>query len=81
VQAVEQVPAPPHTYGEHARTAPGTHVPMPSQRARARSEPAMHIGGMQLVPETYLRQAPAPSHAPSSPHVVAPLSAHWPSGS
>lgn len=41
----------------------------------------MHIAGMQLVPETYWRQAPAPLHVPSSPQVVGPLSAHWPNGS
>src|SRR4029079_17542386 len=29
----------------------------------------------------YFRQAPAPSHVPSRPHVSEPLSAHWPRGS
>jgi hypothetical protein len=72
---------PPQMKGEQARTAPVAHVPVPSQRETARSVAAMHIAGAQLVPATNLRQAPAPSHVPSVPQVVAPLSAHWPSGS
>ena len=35
----------------------------------------------QMVPLAYRRQEPPPSHAPSVPQVVAPLSAHCPSGS
>jgi hypothetical protein len=66
----------PQMKGVHAFTAPATQTPAPSHFAVARSEPAVHIGGVQGVPAMYLRQAPAPSQVPSSPHVVAPLSAH-----
>jgi hypothetical protein len=71
----------PQMNGVHACTAPGTQTPAPSHFAVARSEAAVHVGGEQVVPDRYLRQAPAPSHVPSSPQVSEPLSAHWPSGS
>lgn len=39
------------------------------------------LSATQVVPLAYRRQEPPPSQAPSVPQVVAPLSAHWPSGS
>jgi hypothetical protein len=66
----------PQMKGVHARTAPGTQAPAPSHFAVARSEAAVHVGAVQVVPARYLRQAPAPSQVPSSPQVEAPLSAH-----
>jgi hypothetical protein len=66
----------PQMKGVQAFTAPGAQTPAPSHFAVARSEPVVHVGGEQLVPARYLRHAPAPSHVPSSPQVVAPLSAH-----
>jgi hypothetical protein len=41
----------------------------------------VHDGATQIVPEAYLRQAPLPLHVPSVPHVAAPWSVHWFSGS
>jgi hypothetical protein len=57
--------------GVHARTPPGTQTPAPSHFAVARSEPVVHMGGVQVVPARYLRQAPAPSQKPSVPQVEA----------
>jgi hypothetical protein len=71
----------PHTYGLHDFSAPGAHVPAASQRGAGCSAPALHESVPQVVLTAYLRQAPAPLHCPSSPQVVAPSSAHWPSGS
>ena len=39
------------------------------------------VGARHCVPDAYRRHAALPSHIPSLPHVVAPWSAHWPSGS
>jgi len=39
------------------------------------------VGARHCVPDAYRRHAALPSHIPSLPQVVAPWSAHWPSGS
>jgi hypothetical protein len=41
----------------------------------------VHVGAAQVVAPEYGRQAPAPSHVPSLPQVVAPSSVHCDSGS
>ncbi len=68
----------PHTYGLHDRSMPGAHVPAASQRPATRSAPMLHESMPHTVATAYLRQAPAPSHWPSSPQVAAPPSAQWP---
>jgi len=56
-------------------------VPVPLQvRAGVNVDP-VQLAATQTVPLAYSRQAPPPSQVPSVPHVDAPLSAHWPSGS
>jgi hypothetical protein len=56
-------------------------VPEASQRPATVCAPAVHESVPQTVPAAYLRQAPAPSQAPSSPQVAAVASLHWPPGS
>jgi hypothetical protein len=41
----------------------------------------VQVAAPQMVPDAYIRHFPAPSQAPSRPQLVAPESAHWPSGS
>ena len=56
-------------------------VPAPLQvRAGVYVEP-MHDSPTQVVPDCHLRQAPAPSHVPSSPQLEAASCAHSLSGS
>jgi hypothetical protein len=71
----------PHTYGLHDRGVPAAHVLVASQRAAGCSAPALHESVPQVVLAAYFRHAPMPLHCPSRPQVVAPSSAHWPSGS
>ena len=52
---------------------PGAHVPAASHRPATRSAPLLHESTPQTVLTAYLRQAPIPSHCPSSPHVATPL--------
>jgi len=68
----------PQTYGLHDLSIPAAQVPEVSQRPATVWAPAVHESMPQTVPEAYLRQAPAPSHCPSRPHVAAPASLHWP---
>jgi hypothetical protein len=79
-QLVLQLVAP-QTYGVHERSIPAAHVPEASHRPAGCSAPALHESIPHTVLTAYLRQAPIPLHMPSSPQVVAPSSAHWPSGS
>src|SRR4029079_1023190 len=71
----------PQMYGLHDRSAPGAQVPLVSQRGAGCSAPALQESAPHVVVAAYLRQAPAPLHCPSRPQVIAPSSAHWPSGS
>jgi hypothetical protein len=71
----------PQMYGLHDRSAPGAHVALVSQRGAGCSAPALQESVPQVVATAYLRQAPTPLHWPSRPQVIAPSSAHWPSGS
>jgi hypothetical protein len=71
----------PQTYGLHERSIPAAQVPEASQRPARCSAPALHESAPHTVFAAYLRQAPMPLHCPSSPQVLAPSSAHWPSGS
>jgi hypothetical protein len=65
----------PHTYGLHDRNNPAAQAPVASQRPATRSAPMLHESVPHTVLTAYLRQAPAPSHWPSSPQVAAPPSA------
>jgi hypothetical protein len=78
---MEQVPLLPHRKGAHDRSGPDRQVPAPSQRDEPRSVAVGQVGGAQMVPARYTRQAPTPSQVPSRPQVAAPLSAHCPRGS
>jgi len=49
-------------------------------RAGVNADPVQRAAA-QVVPAAYRRQAPAPSHVPSVPHEVLPLSVHWSRGS
>jgi len=57
---------------------PGAQTPVASQRPATRSAPMLHESAPQTVLTAYLRQAPMPSHCPSSPQVAAVPSAQWP---
>ena len=76
-QLVLQLVAP-HTYGLHDRSMPGAQAPVASQRPATRSAPMLHESMPHTVLTAYLRQAPMPSHCPSSPQVAAVPSAQWP---
>src|SRR3954452_20026212 len=68
----------PHTYGLHDRSMPGAQAPVASQRPATRSAPMLHESMPHTVLTAYLRQAPMPSHCPSSPQVAAVPSAQEP---
>jgi len=55
--------------GAHTVVGPGLHRPRPSQTSTPTTEPSEHDPGWHVVPATWLRQAPAPSHVPSRPQV------------
>src|SRR5262245_37098038 len=61
--------------------APGTQLPMPSQRAASVSVEPVQVWLLQALPGAYSRHAPEPLHDPSVPQVMPPASAHWFSGS
>jgi hypothetical protein len=80
VHVVRQAPVP-QTYGVQLADVAARQVPVPLQvRAGVTVEP-VHVAATQVVPATYRRQPPAPSHVPSAPHVATPASVHWFSGS
>jgi hypothetical protein len=57
------------------------HAPVPLQVFAGVKLLAAHTAPVQTVPAAYLRQAPAPSHVPSLPQLLAIWSVHWFSGS
>jgi len=73
----------PHWNGKQGPGAGVTQVPAPSQVEAAVKTvvPAGQLEPMQVVPCRYFWQAPLPSHFPSVPHDVAPLSLQIPAGS
>jgi hypothetical protein len=81
VQVLRQVASVLHWNGVQARIVPGTQTPAPSQVGLGVNVAPVHAPAPHTVPLAYRRQAPAPLHAPSVPHVIAPWSAHWFSGS
>jgi hypothetical protein len=81
VQVDLQLPFVSHWNGVHGTVADGTHTPLPSHEGLGVNTAAAHELLPHTVPATYLRQAPAPLHAPSFPQVAAPSSLHWFSGS
>src|SRR5262245_33333864 len=80
-QVVRQSPPAPHTKGAQGREDPAMHVPTPSQVDASRRVEPVQLPAAQTVPWAYLRQAPAPSHMPSLPQLVAPSSAQSLAGS
>jgi hypothetical protein len=60
---------------------PATQSPTPSQRPASVSVPLVQASVPQTVPETAIRQAPAPSQKPSVPQTAVVLGAHCASGS
>jgi hypothetical protein len=57
--------------GAHTVAGPGLHRPAPSQTLTLPTDAPSQVPALQTVPDAYLRQAPAPLHVPSSPHVEA----------
>ncbi len=68
------------TYGEHCPVVDGLQMPRPLQ-AWPVCVPAAHVVAPQATPAAYCLQAWLPSQSPFFLHVVAPSSAHSPSGS
>jgi hypothetical protein len=56
------------------------HTPAPSHDRGDDSVDPMQLAAPQAVPTAYFRHAPAPSHLPSVPHVIDPMSVHWVAG-
>jgi hypothetical protein len=69
------------TYAPHDCGVVGWQVPVPLQVRAGVYVAPVQLAGAQAVPLAYRRQAPPPSQRPSVPQLIAPLSAHWPSGS
>jgi hypothetical protein len=71
----------PHANALHEVGVTVWQTPAPSQvRAGVYVDP-LQDSGTQVVPEVYRRQAPAPSHWPSSPQLSAVSAVHSSSGS
>src|SRR4051794_33164384 len=81
VHVPKQTPPVLHWKGTHVPGVGATHTPLPSQADLAVNAVPEHVLAAHTVPDAYLRQAPAPLHAPSLPQLVAPSSVHWFSGS
>ena len=64
----------------HGLVVAARHVPMPSHERGADSVEPVQLAAPQFVPAAYLRQAPLPSHLPSVPHDVPPMSVHCVAG-
>ena len=80
-QLVRHAPAVPHRYGAHGTGNAIRQMPAPLHvRVGVAVEP-LHIAAAHIVAPEWLRHAPAPSQVPSLPHVTAPSSEHWFSGS
>ena len=80
VHVVRHAPEP-QAYGSHMDVVAAWHVPVPLQDRDDVSVDPVQVADAHCVPAAYFRQPPAPSHMPSFPHVLAPWSVHWPSGS
>jgi hypothetical protein len=80
-QVVRQSLPLPQTNGAQGSDDPAMQVPTPSQVDASRRVEPVQLPAAQTVPWAYLRQAPAPSHIPSLPQLVAPSSAHSLAGS
>jgi hypothetical protein len=75
-QVVRQSLPVPQTNGAQGSEDPAMHVPTPSHFDASRRVEPVQLPVAQTVPCAYLRQAPAPSHRPSLPQLVALSSAH-----
>jgi hypothetical protein len=54
---------------------PAAQLPVPLHVRAGVNVTPVHVDAAHIVPAAYRRQAPVPSHVPSVPHPVAPLSA------
>jgi hypothetical protein len=70
-----------HMYGSHIDVVAAWQVPVPLHDRDDVSVEPVQVADAQLVPAAYSRQPPEPLQKPSVPHVDAPWSAHWFSGS
>jgi hypothetical protein len=61
--------------------APGTQLPMPSQRPASITVEPVQVCPLQELPGAYSRHVPLPLQAPSVPQLGPPSSVHWFSGS
>src|SRR5450432_1904430 len=59
-----------HEKGAQITVGPGRQRPRPSHERAPTTASASHMPLPHSVPAVYFRQAPAPSHVPSKPHVV-----------
>ena len=64
----------------HELVVAARQVPMPSHDRGDDSVEPVQLAPPQFVPAAYLRHAPAPSHLPSVPHEVPPMSVHCVAG-
>ena len=68
------------SYGEQLTAPAGVQVPLPSHISAGVAEPLEHDAAAHDVPAAYNWQCPLPSQLPSSPHVEAAWTVHWPAG-
>jgi len=79
--AAQANPPASHWYAPQEVFAPGLHVPEPLHVDAACAVALEQVAARHTVPATCLRQAPAPSQKPSSPHVDGALAEHSARGS
>jgi hypothetical protein len=81
VQVVRHAAVALQTYGSQVDSDVVWQVPVPLHVRAGENVDPVQLAVWHTVPAAYSRQPPAPSQVPSVPHVVAPLSMHWFSGS
>jgi hypothetical protein len=65
-----------HEYGAQIVVGPGRQRPAPSHANAPVTASPSQVPALQIVPATWRRHAPAPSHLPSKPHVEAAAALH-----
>jgi protein tyrosine phosphatase len=79
VQVILQAPVP-HWYGVQGVVVAVRQVPIPSHDRAEDSVEPVQLAAPQGVLAAYFRHAPLPSHLPSVPHEVDPMSVHCVAG-
>jgi hypothetical protein len=74
VHDVRQAAFVPQTYGLQLVGVAATQAPVPLHACAGVKTTPAHVAAAQVVPAAYSRHAPAPSHIPSVPQPMAPLS-------